>query len=49
MEWVQHLLVYLTLAVAVGYLLWKFLLPKTLFSSKKQSDKGCGSGDCGCH
>lgn len=45
----QSLLVYLTLAVAVGYLVKKFFLPKKLFASKKSTSKNCGEGDCGCH
>jgi len=45
----QSLLVYLTLALAVGYLLKKFFLPKRLFASKKGNSKNCGEGDCGCH
>jgi len=45
----QHILVYLILAAAVGYLVKKFLLPKSLFASKKSGGKGCGSDDCNCH
>ncbi|MBC2838438.1 FeoB-associated Cys-rich membrane protein [Robiginitalea sp. SC105] len=39
----QYILVYLTVAFAIGWLVWKFLWPNT----KKQGD--CGDGDCGCH
>lgn len=45
----QNILMYLTLAIAIGYISKKYLLPKRLFSSKKQSEKSCGSNDCGCH
>jgi len=45
----QLLLVYVTLALAVGYLLKKFFLPKRLFAAKKKTTKDCGEGDCGCH
>ena len=45
---VQEILVYLTLAVALAYLVWKFLLPKKFVMGKK-SDKACGQDDCGCH
>lgn len=45
----QHILVYLILAIAVGYLVKKFLLPSSLFASKKGSGKSCGSDNCGCH
>jgi uncharacterized membrane protein YwzB len=45
----QDILVYVLLAVAVGYLVKKFLLPKSLFASDQGSRKGCGQDDCGCH
>ena len=45
----QNILVYVVLAIAVGYLVKKFLLPKSLFVSDKDAVKGCGSDDCGCH
>ncbi len=46
---IQSLLVYVIVALAVGYILKKFFLPKTLFASKKSSNKSCGSDSCGCH
>ncbi|MDC6387744.1 hypothetical protein PP182_03570 [Maribacter sp. PR1] len=49
MEILQHILVYLTVAISLGYLVFKFLLPKTLFSSGKDNSKACGQDDCGCH
>jgi hypothetical protein len=45
----QSVLVYLTLAIAIGYLAKRFLLPKRLFVSKKDISKNCGEDDCGCH
>jgi len=45
----QHILVYITVALAFGYLVKKFLLPKSLFAGKKRNSKACGDGDCGCH
>ncbi|MFS4446460.1 hypothetical protein [Maribacter sp. 2307UL18-2] len=48
MEILQQLLVYATLAIAVGYLVRKFLLPKTVLSGKKVKTKACGQDDCGC-
>ena len=45
----QHVLVYITLFIAVGYIVKKFFLPKALFVSKKSNSKACGQGDCGCH
>lgn len=48
MSGVQNILVYIIVAVAIGYLAKKYLLPKTLFSSKKANGKSCGNDDCGC-
>ncbi len=49
MDIVQQILVYITLAIAIGYILKKFFLPKSLFSTKKQKSKACGQDDCGCN
>ncbi len=49
MEFLQNIMVYIVLAVAVGYLAKKFLLPKSLFASGKGDTKACGKDDCGCH
>jgi hypothetical protein len=56
MELFQSILVYITLAIAIGYIVKKFFLPKALFISKKSSitsgqenTKACGQNDCGCH
>ncbi len=49
MELLQSILAYTTLAIAVGYIVKKFFLPKSLFATKKGNDKACGDGDCGCH
>lgn len=46
---IQNILMYLTLAVAIGYVVKKYFLPKKLSATKKQNQKGCGSTDCGCH
>ncbi|WP_276168426.1 hypothetical protein [Zobellia alginiliquefaciens] len=46
---IQPILVYIILAVAVGYLVKKFFLPKALFASKKGNGKDCGQDGCGCH
>ncbi|MGC4041035.1 MAG: FeoB-associated Cys-rich membrane protein [Flavobacterium sp.] len=37
----QELLVYIALAIALGFLIRKFFW-------KKKSKKDCGNGDCGC-
>jgi len=51
MENLQQILVYITLAIAVGYIVKKFFLPKRLFATKKGTlkNKSCSSQDCGCH
>jgi len=49
MELLQHILVYITLALALGYIVKRFFLPKSLFVSKKGTSKSCGQDDCGCH
>lgn len=49
MHIIQPILAYMTLTVAVGYIVYKFFLPKSVFVSKKKSQKGCGTNDCGCH
>lgn len=44
----QHILVYLTLGLAVAFLVRKYLLPAR--KAKKGGDTpGCGKDDCGCH
>ncbi len=48
MELIQTILVYLTLVIALGYLLKKFILPKRLFSTKKGNTTGCDD-NCACH
>ncbi len=49
MQYIQPILVYVILAIAVGYLLKKFFLPKSFFATKKTKQNGCGQEDCGCH
>lgn len=39
----QNILVYIALALALGFLLKKF------FFKKKKAQKACGKDDCGCH
>lgn len=45
----QHILVNITLAIAIGYIAKKFFIPKKLLSSKKGNTKACGQQDCGCN
>jgi len=49
MDILQSILVYITLAAAVSYLVYKFLLPKSIFVSKSKKGGACGENDCGCH
>ncbi|MGB5404513.1 FeoB-associated Cys-rich membrane protein [Robiginitalea sp.] len=50
MSWsLQHILVYLTLAISIGYLVYKFIWPEIRKPKKADPSKGCGSSDCGCH
>ncbi|WP_188369948.1 hypothetical protein [Muriicola marianensis] len=44
----QSVLVYLTLLVALVYLVNKFLLPKKYRIGRKGTSSGCGQDDCGC-
>jgi hypothetical protein len=48
MENWQHLLVYLTVAIALGYLLRKFVWPAFAKPDRDGGGKGCGNSDCGC-
>ncbi|WP_396632486.1 hypothetical protein [Maribacter sp. R86514] len=49
MDILQHILVYITVAISALYLVNKFLLPKSILAGKKTNSKACGQGDCGCH
>jgi len=49
MAYVQPILMYIIVALAVAYLVKKFFLPKRLFASKKAKQKSCGDHNCGCH
>ncbi|WP_199912772.1 hypothetical protein [Aquimarina aquimarini] len=46
---IQNILVFLTFAIAVGFLIKKFLWKPALSSAKKKSSKSCGDSGCGCH
>jgi len=48
MEILQLILVYITVAISFGYIMKKFILPKSLFAAKKVSTKSCGQDGCGC-
>ncbi len=49
MEVLQEILVFLSFAVALGYMFTKFIWKPAFLKSKKSSDKSCGVSDCGCH
>ena len=49
MEILQNILVYVTLALAVGFIVKTFILPKRVKANKKDHLKSCGQGrNCGC-
>ncbi len=45
---IQEILAFLVLLIALGYVIKKFLLPKSLFSTSKKTTKSCGNEGCGC-
>jgi len=45
----QLIFVYIIVALAIGYLAKKFILPKRLFTAKNNAASKCGKEDCGCH
>lgn len=49
MDLFQQIVVYIIVVLAIAYIVNKFLLPKSLFSSKKSPKKVCGEDNCGCH
>ena len=46
-ETIQTILVFIALAIAVGFLAKKFLWKKP--AKANANKQGCGTGDCGCH
>lgn len=50
MEILQEILVFITFALAVGYMFTKFIYkPKFIFGSKKKAEKACGTSCGSCH
>lgn len=49
MDVLQPILVYITLGLALGYLLYKFIIPRRYLSPGKKTDSACGQDNCGCH
>ncbi|MDT0689699.1 hypothetical protein RM549_07870 [Salegentibacter sp. F188] len=49
MELLQHILVFITFAIAVGYMVSKFIWkPAFLTRRKSEKEKACGVSGCGC-
>jgi len=46
---IQSILMYITLTIAVAYVVKLYFLPKKMFASKKPQQKSCGSSNCGCN
>lgn len=46
---IQQIFAYGVLILALGYLVWKFLLPKSFLGRWRKNSKSCGQDDCGCH
>lgn len=50
MELIQEILVFITFALAVGYMFTKFIYkPKFIFGSKKKNGKACETSCGSCH
>ena len=49
MEVFQEILVFFTFALALGYMITKFIWKPAFLKPKKKSAKSCGVTDCGCH
>ncbi len=46
---VQHIVVFIIFALAIGFLVKKFFYKPAVSTSKKKSSNTCGSSGCGCH
>lgn len=44
----QEIFVFIIFAVAVGYMITKFIGKPAFLKSKKSNDKSCGVSGCGC-
>lgn len=45
----QEILVFITFAIALGYMITKFIWKPAFLKPKKQTTKACGVSGCGCH
>ncbi|WP_181044209.1 hypothetical protein [Aureicoccus marinus] len=48
MEFVQTILVYLSLFIALAYLIRVWFWPQASFSGVKKTKRNCGDDSCGC-
>ncbi len=48
MELLQEILVFITFAFAVGYMVTKFIWKPAFLKSSKKPEKSCGVSGCGC-
>ncbi len=48
MEIFQEILVFVVFAIAVSYMVTKFIWKPAFLKAGKRGSKGCGDTDCGC-
>jgi hypothetical protein len=48
MELLQEILVFITFAIALGYLTTKFIWKPAFLKKKVEKTKACGVSGCGC-
>jgi len=48
MELLQEILVFIIFAMAVGYMLTKFIWKPSFLKKRSKKDKSCGVSGCGC-
>jgi hypothetical protein len=48
MELLQEILVFITFAIALGYLTTKFIWKPAFLKKKAEKTKACGVSGCGC-
>jgi len=49
MELLQEILVFITFAIALGYITTKFIWKPAFLKKKNEKTKACGVSDCGCN
>jgi hypothetical protein len=48
MENLQEILVFITFAIAVGYIFTRFIWKPAFLKTRKEKTKACGVSGCGC-